>query len=81
MMILSERKKKKYNNNNNNNNNNNKINKDVDGMGDGGGEESNVIDFPAPIYIYIIFKSRNIILNVVIFLLSHIIGYFTIYLG
>ena len=50
-------------------------------MGDGGGEESNVIDFPAPIYIYIIFKSRNIILNVVIFLLSHIIGYFTIYFG
>ena len=57
MMILSERKKKKITNNNNNNNNNNKINKDVDGMGDGGGEESNVIDFPAPIYIYIIFKS------------------------
>ena len=50
-------------------------------MGDGGGEEFNVRDIPAPIYIYIIFKSRSTILNVVIFLLSYIIGYFTIYLG
>ena len=53
----------------------------MDGMVDGGGEESNVRDFPAPIYIYIIFKSRITILNVVIFLLSHIISYFTIYRG
>ena len=37
------------------------------GWGDGGGEESNVRDFPAPNYIYIIFKSQSPILNLVYF--------------